>query len=136
MRHSLCSLPHRPATLQPQPHAAPLQVLERIAGLLEPGGGGITLVERGDCAAVPRHPDFRLLAAMNPATDAGKHDLPAQLRNRWGGWWHGNGNGCSSEGCGHAMYPTSRSCAASASAMSDTAAMPLLPARTPCCSQW
>lgn len=73
--------------------AALLQVLERIAGLLEPGGGGITLVERGDCAAVPRHPDFRLLAAMNPATDAGKHDLPAQLRNRWGrGWGRGDGS--------------------------------------------
>ncbi len=57
-------------------------MLERIAGLLESGGGSITLVERGDVAAVPRHPGFRLLAAMNPATDAGKHDLPAQLRNR------------------------------------------------------
>lgn len=33
--------------------------------------------------AVPRHPNFRLLAAMNPATDAGKRDLPAPLRNRF-----------------------------------------------------
>lgn len=32
---------------------------------------------------VPRHPSFRLLAAMNPATDAGKRDLPAPLRNRF-----------------------------------------------------
>ena len=32
---------------------------------------------------VPRHPNFRLLAAMNPATDAGKRDLPAPLRNRF-----------------------------------------------------
>jgi len=32
---------------------------------------------------VPRHPNFRLLAAMNPATDAGKRDLPAPLRNHF-----------------------------------------------------
>ncbi len=34
------------------------------------------------CAQVPRHPSFRLVAAMNPATDAGKRELPATLRNR------------------------------------------------------
>ena len=34
-----------------------------------------------------RHPSFRLLAAMNPATDAGKHELPASLRNRFTEIW-------------------------------------------------
>ncbi|EFJ44763.1 hypothetical protein VOLCADRAFT_121252, partial [Volvox carteri f. nagariensis] len=83
---------------------APAEVLERLAGLLETaggdssaaqadaaGGGGsggsITLLERGDTVAVPRHPNFRLVAAMNPATDAGKHELPAALRNRFTEMW-------------------------------------------------
>ena len=59
------------------------QALERVAGLLEGSGGSVTIAERGDMVGVPRHPNFRLLAAMNPATDAGKRDLPAPLRNRF-----------------------------------------------------
>lgn len=66
-----------------QPTQAPPEVLERIAGLLEGPSGSITLVERGDTHTVPRHPGFRLVAAMNPATDAGKRELPAPLRNRF-----------------------------------------------------
>ncbi|MEW5309894.1 MAG: hypothetical protein WDW38_001740 [Sanguina aurantia] len=62
---------------------APPEVLERVAGLLEGAGGSVLLVERGDTVAVTRHPNFRLVAAMNPATDAGKHELPAPLRNRF-----------------------------------------------------
>lgn len=31
-----------------------------------------------------RHPDFRLFACMNPATDVGKRNLPPGIRNRWG----------------------------------------------------
>ncbi len=57
--------------------------MERIAGLLEGSSGSVTIAERGDMVGVPRHPNFRLLAAMNPATDAGKRDLPAPLRNRF-----------------------------------------------------
>lgn len=59
------------------------QALERVAGLLEGSTGSVTVAERGDLVGVPRHPNFRLLAAMNPATDAGKRDLPAPLRNRF-----------------------------------------------------
>ena len=95
---------------------APPEVLERIAGILEvpatagqtgqlpgqtsqnevdqgDGGGssssrsGLLLVERGDVTAVARHPGFRLVAAMNPATDAGKRDLPAALRARFTELW-------------------------------------------------
>jgi len=36
---------------------------------------------------VTRHPNFRLIAAMNPATDAGKRELPAPLRNRFTEIW-------------------------------------------------
>ena len=50
---------------------APVQALERLAGILESEGGSITLMERGDLETVPRAPGFRLFAAMNPATDAG-----------------------------------------------------------------
>lgn len=66
---------------------APAEVLERISGLLEAtegaSGSSIVLAERGDVVPIPRHPSFRLMAAMNPATDAGKRDLPAPLRNRF-----------------------------------------------------
>ena len=51
--------------------------------MLEGSSGSVTIAERGDMVGVPRHPNFRLLAAMNPATDAGKRDLPAPLRNRF-----------------------------------------------------
>lgn len=43
----------------------------------------MTLTERGDAAPVARHPRFRLFGAMNPATDAGKKDLPAGIRARF-----------------------------------------------------
>ncbi|KAL0049173.1 hypothetical protein WJX82_008148 [Trebouxia sp. C0006] len=66
---------------------APAEALERIAGLLEGSSGSVTIAERGDMVGVPRHPNFRLLAAMNPATDAGKRDLPAPLRNRFTEIW-------------------------------------------------
>lgn len=45
------------------------------------------LTERGDGAAVVRHEGFRLFAAMNPATDAGKRDLPSALRNHFTEFW-------------------------------------------------
>jgi hypothetical protein len=89
---------------------APPEVLERIAGILEsshPVGSntaaasaaaagtavdsssGLLLVERGDVSVINRHPGFRLVAAMNPATDAGKRDLPPQLRSRFTEFWVG-----------------------------------------------
>ncbi|KAK8382607.1 hypothetical protein O3P69_015440 [Scylla paramamosain] len=39
--------------------------------------------KRGDNKPISRHPDFRLFACMNPATDVGKKELPAGLRNRF-----------------------------------------------------
>lgn len=36
-----------------------------------------------DTVPVIRHPEFKLFACMNPATDVGKKDLPPGLRNRF-----------------------------------------------------
>jgi midasin len=65
------------------------QALQRIAGLLDHAHGSIAVPERGDLHPVARHPSFRLFAAMNPATDAGKRDLPPALRNRFTEVWVG-----------------------------------------------
>ncbi|KAK9245981.1 hypothetical protein V1506DRAFT_513913 [Lipomyces tetrasporus] len=64
--------------------AAP-DTLEHIADLLVEGGQGacIQLSETGDMEAVQAHPNFRLFACMNPATDIGKRDLPAGFRARF-----------------------------------------------------
>ncbi|XP_069167675.1 LOW QUALITY PROTEIN: midasin-like [Procambarus clarkii] len=59
------------------------ETLECLSGLLESNSGSLTLLERGDNKPVSRHPDFRLFACMNPATDIGKKELPAGLRNRF-----------------------------------------------------
>ena len=45
--------------------------------------GSVLLLEKGDIVPVERHPDFRIFACMNPATDVGKKDLPAGIRNRF-----------------------------------------------------
>uniref|UniRef100_A0A060T1F5 Midasin n=1 Tax=Blastobotrys adeninivorans TaxID=409370 RepID=A0A060T1F5_BLAAD len=56
--------------------------LESIAELLGESPS-ITLSEKGDAEAIRAHPDFRLFACMNPATDVGKRDLPPALRTRF-----------------------------------------------------
>ena len=60
---------------------ASAETLECLSGLLE--GDSLVLSERGDMEAIPRHPDFRLFAAMNPANDVGKSNLPSALRARF-----------------------------------------------------
>ena len=59
------------------------ETLECLNGILEGANGSIVIAERGDMAPIVRHPDFRLFACMNPATDVGKRDLPAGVRNRF-----------------------------------------------------
>ena len=66
---------------------APAEALERLAGLLEGPDASLALTERGDVAQVPRHPEFRLFAAMNPATDVGKRELAPALRARFCELW-------------------------------------------------
>ena len=61
---------------------APSSVLECLSQLLD-NDGSVTLYEAGEHKSVTRHPDFRLFACMNPATDTGKADLAPGLRNRF-----------------------------------------------------
>ncbi|XP_075410883.1 midasin isoform X2 [Tenrec ecaudatus] len=62
--------------------AAP-ETLECLSGLLEGSLGSLVLLDRGDTEPLVRHPDFRLFACMNPATDVGKRNLPPGIRNRF-----------------------------------------------------
>ncbi|KAN0063854.1 AAA ATPase midasin [Thecaphora frezii] len=62
---------------------AAAETLDCLSGLLQSPNSSITLTERGDLEPIPRHPDFRLFACMNPATDVGKKELPAGLRSRF-----------------------------------------------------
>ncbi|KAM5286744.1 midasin isoform 2-T2 [Hipposideros larvatus] len=62
--------------------AAP-ETLECLSGLLEGSSGSLVLLDRGDSEPLVRHPDFRLFACMNPATDVGKRNLPPGIRNRF-----------------------------------------------------
>ncbi|KAL6547365.1 hypothetical protein OROMI_023086 [Orobanche minor] len=62
---------------------APPEILQRVIGVLEDENGSLCLSERGDIDYVSRHPNFRLFACMNPATDAGKRDMQFSLRSRF-----------------------------------------------------
>ena len=57
------------------------ETLEALSTLLESPSSSLVLTDRGDVEPVTRHPNFRLFACMNPATDVGKKDLPPNLRN-------------------------------------------------------
>lgn len=62
---------------------APPETLQRIVGVLEGEYGVLCLAERGDTDYIHRHPNFRIFGCMNPATDAGKRDLPFSVRSRF-----------------------------------------------------
>ncbi|KAK9066170.1 hypothetical protein SSX86_013491 [Deinandra increscens subsp. villosa] len=62
---------------------APPETLQRVIGVLEDESGSLCLAERGDVDYINRNPKFRIFACMNPATDAGKRDLPWSLRGRF-----------------------------------------------------
>lgn len=57
--------------------------LEAIADLLDPSTPSLLLTEAGNIERIEAHPEFRVFAAMNPATDVGKKDLPAGIRSRF-----------------------------------------------------
>ncbi|KDN47531.1 P-loop containing nucleoside triphosphate hydrolase protein [Tilletiaria anomala UBC 951] len=59
------------------------ETLDFLSALLQSSTSSIALTERGDLDVVPRHPDFRLFACMNPATDVGKKLLPPPIRSRF-----------------------------------------------------
>ncbi|XP_063299642.1 midasin [Pelobates fuscus] len=62
---------------------AAAETLECLCGLLEGSSGSLVLLDRGDTEPLIRHPDFRLFACMNPATDVGKRNLAPGIRNRF-----------------------------------------------------
>ncbi|XP_077240383.1 midasin-like protein isoform X2 [Tasmannia lanceolata] len=62
---------------------APPETLQRVIGVLEGEKGSLCLAERGDVEYIHRHSSFRIFACMNPATDAGKRDLPYSMRTRF-----------------------------------------------------
>ncbi|OMJ26744.1 Midasin [Smittium culicis] len=62
--------------------AAP-ETLDSLSGLLQDMNSSILLHDRGDLQPIKRHPNFRLFACMNPATDVGKKSLPLGLRSRF-----------------------------------------------------
>jgi midasin len=62
---------------------ASAETLECLSGLLEGEGSSLSLFEKGDREPLKIHPEFRLFACMNPATDVGKKDLPPGIRNRF-----------------------------------------------------
>ncbi|KAK5956684.1 AAA ATPase midasin [Knufia fluminis] len=59
------------------------ETLDNILSLLHSGDDEVPyllLAEAGSIERVNAHPNFRLFAAMNPATDTGKKDLPMAVR--------------------------------------------------------
>lgn len=63
---------------------ASADTLESISDLLaEEQSRSILLSEKGEADPVRAHPDFRIFACMNPATDVGKRDLPTGIRSRF-----------------------------------------------------
>jgi len=66
-------------------------VLERLNSVLEPGRS-ITLPEKGgaEVEELTAHPNFLILATMNPGGDFGKKELSPALRNRFTEIWIGS----------------------------------------------
>ena len=65
---------------------ASADTLDHIVDLLHDGDDmlpSILLSEAGSVEKVTAHPEFRIFAAMNPATDAGKKDLAPAIRSRF-----------------------------------------------------
>ena len=76
-------LSHKDRILLDEINLASAETLESLSSLLQSDTSSITLTEQGSLEPIPRHPDFRILACMNPATDVGKKDLPANIRSRF-----------------------------------------------------
>jgi midasin len=66
---------------------APPDTLEALFDLLQGaedrGVPSLLLTESGKVERIVAHTDFRVFAAMNPATDIGKRDLPLGIRSRF-----------------------------------------------------
>ncbi|CAG8594552.1 11651_t:CDS:2, partial [Racocetra fulgida] len=62
---------------------ASTETLECLNSILQDSESSLLLIEKGDSKPITRHPNFRIFACMNPATDVGKRDLPPGLRSRF-----------------------------------------------------
>lgn len=60
---------------------AQTEILNYLAPILE--GGSINLLEKGKLKEIPRHPDFRIIACMNPGNTVGKKELDQKIRKRF-----------------------------------------------------
>ena len=57
------------------------ETLVHLAPLLE--GKSISLIEKGKLKEIERHPDFRIVACMNPGNSVGKKELANDIRKRF-----------------------------------------------------
>lgn len=62
---------------------AETETLQCLSAVLDSPDQSVLLLDKADGLPVVRHPDFRLFACMNPATDVGKKELPIGIRNRF-----------------------------------------------------
>lgn len=60
---------------------AEYETLCHLAPLLE--GKSVSLIEQGKLKEVTRHPDFRIIACMNPGNSVGKKELNMDIRKRF-----------------------------------------------------
>lgn len=66
---------------------APPEALHTIAAVLEGTEHVVlNLIDQG-CVSIRKHPNFRIVGAMNPATDFGKKDLTPPIRNKFTEIW-------------------------------------------------
>lgn len=70
---------------------APPEALHTLAAVLE-NDTHVALNLPDGATSLERHPAFRLIGAMNPATDFGKRDLAAPLRNKFTEIWFSEPN--------------------------------------------
>ena len=59
------------------------ETLQSLSAVLESDDKPVIMPDKVDGEPVVKHPDFRVFACMNPATDVGKRDLPLGIRNRF-----------------------------------------------------
>ncbi|GAB7364306.1 hypothetical protein MBLNU230_g4851t1 [Neophaeotheca triangularis] len=57
--------------------------LDALADLFDSTTPSLLLTEAGEVERIEAHPEFRVFAAMNPATDVGKKDLLPSVRSRF-----------------------------------------------------
>lgn len=63
---------------------AEVDTLHSLSALLDTGSNEkVTLIDKADGLPITKHPEFRVFACMNPATDIGKRDLPLGIRHRF-----------------------------------------------------